>query len=139
MGREEDLGALCARLTRRLIAAERPILARHGVSMWEYVVMSALARGEPETQRALAEAIGYDKTRLIALLDRLQELGLLTREPDTADRRARRVRLTAAGRARHAAIRRDIRAMESELLHELEDDQRRTLRAALARLAGPRA
>jgi DNA-binding MarR family transcriptional regulator len=107
--------------------------------MWEYVVLSALARGKPGTQRALAQAIGYDKTRLIALLDRLHALGLVVREPDPADRRARQARLTDAGRARHAAIRTDIRAMEEELLRELEGDQRRTLRGALARLAGPRA
>jgi DNA-binding MarR family transcriptional regulator len=132
---DEDLGALFARITRRLIEAERPILAAHGLSMWEYIVLSQLARGAAETQLALAEAIGYDKTRLIGLLDKLQAEGLIAREPDPADRRARRVRLTEAGRGRHAAVRADIRAMEERFLAGLTGARRNALREVLGGLA----
>jgi DNA-binding MarR family transcriptional regulator len=45
--------------------------------------------------------MGYGKTRLIAILDRLADEGLIERTPDPEDRRARIVQLTAAGRARH--------------------------------------
>ena len=108
----EDLGALFARITRRLIELERPILDAHGLSMWGYVALNRLAREPPSTQLALATAIGHDKTRLIAVLDALERDGLITREPDPADRRAKLVRITAAGVARHTAIVADIRAME---------------------------
>lgn len=132
---DEDLGALFARITRRLIDEERPILAAHGLSMWEYIVLSELGRGAAKTQLALAEAIGYDKTRLIGLLDKLQEEGLIAREPDPADRRARRVRLTDAGRERHAAVRADIRAMEEQFLAGLAGARREGLREVLGALA----
>lgn len=79
--------------------------------------------------------MGYDKTRLIALLDELEAEGLITREPDRADRRARIVRLTARGRERHGAARAAIRAIEDQLLADISATQQRTLRAALARLA----
>lgn len=132
----EDLGALFARITRRLIDEERPLLAAHGLSMWEYIALSHLAVRPAATQLALAQAIGYDKTRLIALLDELEGTGLVTREPDPADRRARTVRLTAAGETRHAAAQAVIRRMEDELLDHLSADQRRALLTALPRLAG---
>jgi DNA-binding MarR family transcriptional regulator len=132
----EDLGALFARMTRRLIDAERPLLAEHGLSMWAYIALSHLARRPAGTQLELATAINYDKTRLIALLDDLERRGLVTRTPDPADRRARIVELTAAGRDRHSAARADIRSMEDEVLADLTATQRTLLRRTLTQLDG---
>lgn len=133
----EDLAAMFARITRRLALAEQPLLDRRGLTMWEYIVLSHLARRPVETQLELARGIGYDKTRLIALLDRLQSQALIVREPDPADRRARNVRLTKAGARRQADAQRDIRAMEDEVLADLPSRERRALLAALPRLARP--
>jgi DNA-binding MarR family transcriptional regulator len=132
----EDLGALSARITRRVVDAERPLLAAHGLTMWAYIVLSHLARQPAGTQLALAEAIHYDKTRLIGLLDELEGDGLITRKPDPTDRRARTVGLTPAGRTRHAAAQADVRAMEDEFLSDLSAAERDRLLRALARLAG---
>jgi len=132
----EDLGALLARATRRLIDAERPVLEAHGVSMWAYVALNLLARdGTAPTQLALAEAMGYDKTRLIKILDTLESGGLISRAPDPADRRAKVIALTAAGREKHAAIVRAIRALEDQLLGELTAAERETLFAVLGRIS----
>jgi DNA-binding MarR family transcriptional regulator len=135
MSDREDLGALFSRVTRRLVAAERPLLEARGLTMWDYVALNRLARGPAPRQLALAEAMGYDKTRLIALLDRLEEYGLITREPDPRDRRARVVKLTSVGRRRHAAAVAAIRAMEEELLQELAPADREALLRVLPRLA----
>jgi DNA-binding MarR family transcriptional regulator len=93
-----------------------------------------LARQPAGTQLALAQAIRYDKTRLIGLLDELEADGLITRTADPTDRRARIVTLTEAGEARHSAARADIRAMEDEFLGELNAAERTRLRRTLARL-----
>lgn len=136
--REDDLGALFARITRRLIAAEEPILERHGLTMWEYIALTRVARGPDGNQLALAKAIRYDKTRLVRLLDKLEAEGLVARAADPADRRSYLVRITPAGRRRHAAVVKDIRAMEDELLAALPAKERAALPGALARLAsGP--
>ena len=106
----EDLGALLARAMRRIMEAERPLLEAHGMGMWAYVALTLLARGPAPTQLALAEAMGYDKTRLIKILDGLEADGLITRAPDPVgsprarDRadptRPREVRRHSAGRPR---------------------------------------
>jgi DNA-binding MarR family transcriptional regulator len=124
-----------ARITRRLIEAERPLLAKRGLTMWGYIALTRLAREEAETQLALATAIGHDKTRLIGVLDALEADGLITREPDPDDRRARVVRITPKGRRRHGATVKDIRAMEDALLADVPE--RDALLAALSRLASP--
>jgi DNA-binding MarR family transcriptional regulator len=132
---EEDLGALFARITRRLIDAERPLLDELGLSMWGYIALSHLAHAPAETQLALAQAISYDKTRLIGLLDELEADGLITRTPDPADRRARIISLTTAGTGRHATARRAIRKMEDGVLADVSTAERTRLRRTLARLA----
>jgi DNA-binding MarR family transcriptional regulator len=133
---QEDLGAPFARSTRRLIDAEQPLLEAHSLSMWAYITLSHLARQPAGTQLALAQAIRYDKTRLIGLLDELEHDGLITRTANPTDRRARIVTLTEAGATRHAAARADIRAMEDELLADLNPADRKRLRETLARLGG---
>jgi DNA-binding MarR family transcriptional regulator len=131
----EDLGALLAYAARRVIDAERPLLDAHGLSMWAYVALTRLAREGAPTQLELARQMGYDKTRLIKILDDLEAHGLITRRPDPADRRAKVVELTAAGREKHAAVVSSIRSMEHELLADVGDPQ--LLFEALSGLASP--
>jgi DNA-binding MarR family transcriptional regulator len=130
-----DLAAMVVRLSRRLIAMEEPILARHEISMWAYIVLSSL-RGRPtRTQAALATAIGADKTRLIPVLDDLQRRGLIEREPDPTDRRVRLLSLTPDGRHRQQAVHADIRAAEETLLAGLAKQDRDGFLAALEALS----
>jgi DNA-binding MarR family transcriptional regulator len=115
-GQRRDLAAMLQPLLRALIAAELPVLASHGISMWGYVVLNALDPGPARTQAALAHAIGADKTRIIAILDELQQAGLIAREPDPADRRARLLSITPAGRRTRLAVQTDIQANENRVL-----------------------
>ena len=126
-----DLAAMLHPLTRALVAAELPVLARHGISMWGYVVLNALAAGPARTQAALAQAIGADKTRIIATLDELQQAGLITRDPDPADRRIRLLAISPAGRRVRADARSAIQANEERVLARLAPaDRRAFLRVA---------
>jgi DNA-binding MarR family transcriptional regulator len=115
----QDLAAMLHPLTRALVAAELPVLARHGISMWGYVVLNALEHGPARTQAALAQSIGADKTRIIATLDELQQAGLISREPDPADRRIRLLAISAAGRQVRAGAQSAIQANEERVLARL--------------------
>lgn len=97
-------------MLRVALAAEEPVLRAHGLEMWDYAVMGALEHGAAPTQSELATAVRRDKTRLLPILDRLEERGLVHRRVDLDDRRNRVVELTAAGRELLGACRRDIRA-----------------------------
>ena len=130
-----DLGAMVGRFGRTLLAAERPVLAAHGVSMWGYVVLSALADEPMRTQAALARAIGADKTRIIGTLDELQERALIEREPDPGDRRVRLLRLTPAGRDLHTSVRTAIRAVEEQLLTGVTPAEKRAFLNVLQRFS----
>jgi DNA-binding MarR family transcriptional regulator len=130
-----DLAAMLHPLTRALVAAELPVLARHGISMWGYVVLNALEDGPARTQAALAQAIGADKTRIIATLDELQRAGLITREPDPADRRVRLLAISPAGREVRAAAQAAIQLNEDRVLARLEPADRRSFLRAVETLS----
>lgn len=126
---------MTAWLGRALAAAERPHLDRHGLTMWAYVVLTSLGAEPWVSQKALADAIRADRTRIIAVLDDLQERGLISREPDPADRRVRLIALTPQGRALRDAAQRDIQRGEEQLLDELPADDRAVFLRSLQHLA----
>jgi DNA-binding MarR family transcriptional regulator len=119
-----DLAAMAVPLARALVAAEEPILRAHGISMWGYVVLTALAEQPVRTQAALAQAIGADKSRIIADLDELQERGLIQRQPDAADRRVHLLSLTPAGSGVRESVQAAIRRGEEQILARLPPGDR---------------
>lgn len=130
-----DLAAMMVPVGRALTAGEQPILDAHGLTMWAYVVLVALADEPVRTQAALADAIRADKTRIIPILDDLQQRGLIERSPDPADRRSHLLSLTTAGEHVHRAARSGIRTYERRLLDRLSPADRSGLLAALAVLS----
>jgi DNA-binding MarR family transcriptional regulator len=130
-----DLAAMMVPLGRALTAGEQPILHAHGLTMWAYVVLVALADQPIRTQAALADAIGADKTRIISVLDGLQGHGLIERSPDPSDRRGHVLSLTPAGRRLCRAAQTSIRGYERRLLDRLSAADRRGFLHGLARLS----
>jgi DNA-binding MarR family transcriptional regulator len=121
-------------LGRQLMEAEGPVLERNGLTMWAYIVLSALGDTGAPTQAALAEAIGADKTRIIAVLDDLQGRALIDRRADPDDRRARILSLTPTGRRLRATVQAQIQRGEERWLGRLTAQERTTFLAALAKL-----
>lgn len=132
-----DLAAMFAPLTRALIAREEPVLRAHDVSMWGYIVLTALVEHPVRTQAALARAINADKSRIIGVLDELQERGLIRRQPDEADRRVHLLSLTPAGDRLRRQVETGIRRQEEQVLAMLAPADReaflRSLKALYAR------
>jgi DNA-binding MarR family transcriptional regulator len=125
---------MLAPLARDMMAAEKPILDAHGLSMWGYVVLITLDRSPVRTQAALAEAIGADKTRIIPTLDELQSQGFIERRPDPDDRRARLLALTETGRAVKDAVQDEIQLAEERWLGTLTPGDRATFLRVLEHL-----
>lgn len=130
-----DLAAMIVPLGRALMAAELPVLRAHGLTMWAYSVLLALGEEPVRTQNALAQAIGADKTRIIGVLDDLQDRGLIERRPDPGDRRVRLLSLTPEGRRLRASAQAGIRERENRLLTRLPAGDRDAFLRALRTLS----
>jgi DNA-binding MarR family transcriptional regulator len=101
-----------------------------------YQVLATASRGEPGSQLKLAHHLGVDRTVMTYLLDDLEGAGLIERRPDPADRRARRILVTALGHERLGDLGQRLRAAEQHVLAGLATDaDRQTFRALLQQLA----
>ncbi len=136
-----DLAAMFVPLARALIAREEPALEAHDISMWGYIVLTALAEQPVRTQAALAQAINADKSRIIGVLDDLQERGLIQRQPDSADRRVHLLSLTPTGDRLRRSVEAAIRDSEQDVLATLPTADReaflRSLKALYERYRAP--
>ncbi len=136
-----DLAAMFVPLARALVAREEPVLEEHGISMWGYVVLTGLVEQPVRTQAALAQAINADKSRIIGVLDDLQQRGYIQRQPDTADRRVHLLSLTPEGDRLRRSVEAAIRGREEEVLATLPPADReaflRSLKALYERDRAP--
>ena len=76
----------------------KPLLAPLGLTYPQYLVMLVLWEGDGIGVSALGQRLTLDSGTLTPLLKRLQALGLLQRQRDTADERRVLLRLSPAGR-----------------------------------------
>ncbi|HEY6314635.1 MAG TPA: MarR family winged helix-turn-helix transcriptional regulator [Streptosporangiaceae bacterium] len=129
-----DLAAMFAPLTRALIAREEPVLRACDISMWGYIVLTALVEQPVRTQAALAQAINADKSRIISVLDELQRRGLIQRQPDEADRRVHLLSLTPAGDRLRRSVEAAIRRTEEQVLEVLPPADREAFLRSLKAL-----
>jgi DNA-binding MarR family transcriptional regulator len=130
----DDLPWLLARAAFSLGAQLADALDRElGTTPRTYAVLAG-ALDADLTQKALADAVGLDKTTMVVALDELQEAGLITREPSAADRRVRLVRPTAAGRDLVARARPVVERVQDAAFADLGPTTRATVRDALRRL-----
>lgn len=83
-------------------------------------------------QTALAEKMSIDPMTLVAFLDALEAKGLVAREPDPSDRRAKRVRLTPAAAPTVAAIRAIGQSVRDVATRGMSADEVAALRRAVA-------
>jgi DNA-binding MarR family transcriptional regulator len=72
-------------------------LTPYGIDGRELGVLLVLADGESTSQQQAAQRLGIDRTTMVALLDTLEGKGLVSRHPDSDDRRRNVVELTDAG------------------------------------------
>jgi DNA-binding MarR family transcriptional regulator len=81
--------------SRRFTDALDPL----GIGPRDFLLMRFVAASDGESQHALAERLQVQTSRMVALVDGLEEMGLMERQPDPEDRRVRRLFLTRKGRS----------------------------------------
>ena len=138
------------RIAKELVASSGFLLARLGLSFkseaiaqieqagfeaHHYSVLAMLGEGVRETQATIAEALDLDPSRLVAILDSLEERNLIERQRDPNDRRRHVVRITPAGKQQLQKLRSITKKLEDDFFAPLNADERTHFHNLLAQLA----
>lgn len=124
-------------LLKRLggLVKEKTVEAYQGRTPYSYGVLSLLDQGACATQATIADALRYDRSYLVGVLDELEEAGLIERRRDSTDRRRHVVSLTSAGRKELARLRALHERLDDEFFSALSEDELQTLTDLLAKVA----
>jgi len=124
-------------LLKRLghLVKDRTIDAYDGRTPYAYGVLTLLDQGACQTQATIADALGYDRSYLVGVLDELERDGLVERRRDLSDRRRHVVTMTAAGKKEHERLHRVHDQIDDEFFSALSASERKTLVELLAKVA----
>jgi MarR family transcriptional regulator, lower aerobic nicotinate degradation pathway regulator len=138
-GLPKELRSSASYLLKRLawVVKERTMDAFEstGLTSYQYAVLALLEEEPRETQAMIADALGYDRSHLVGLLDELEKRDLIERRRDPDDRRRHLVSLTPEGKRALGRLRAIVKRVEDEFFAPLDAEQRRTLYDLLSRLA----
>jgi DNA-binding MarR family transcriptional regulator len=129
-----DLGHALGAVLRSYLDGARAALDELPGGPRGFQLMSIVTASDCTNQAGIAKELGLDRTVMTHLIDTLETAGLVIRQPDPADRRARRVLLTAEGREAHRAATGAIHEVERAVLAVLSDDEADQFRALLHKL-----
>ena len=109
-------------------------LTPSGVTSVQGVVLNFLSEEDKVTSRQLGERTKLDSATLTGILDRLEAIGLIERQPHPADRRAISICLTKNGRKVAADVHRTIQTANRELLSRSGLQEEHGLKTMLKRI-----
>jgi len=128
------IGLQLAHSAKSVSRAFGDALAEVGGSVPTWLILTNLMGESWPAQHQLARALRIEGPTLTRHLDGLEEAGLVVRTREANDRRAVRVELTDAGRAKHAELLQAVIGFNRRLTAGLDEEKLEQLRRLLARL-----
>ena len=128
------IGLQLAHTSKSVGRAFNDALTEVGGSVPTWLILTSLMGESWPAQHQLARALRIEGPTLTRHLDGLEEAGLIVRTREPNDRRAVRVELTDAGRAKHAELLQAVRAFNRRLTAGLGEAELDELRGLLERL-----
>lgn len=123
---------MLSRLWRRTIDQQMAAVGLADIS-WAPLIHLAES-GDGVSQKELASLVGIEGSSLVRLLDTLEARGHIQRCTAPDDRRVKLVMLTETGRRAVSDIRRQLLAIEHEMLVDLGDEQLSGMLDAIERI-----
>ncbi len=105
-----------------------------GISPGLFGVLVLVSRNPGRTQTAIAQALGNDRSAMVAAVDKLEKMDLVERRPSLNDRRSYALYLTEHGETFYQTIENRVREHEQGLESLLEPGEKDLLIDMLARL-----
>jgi len=134
MSGTEELTASFASVFLRLTRLLDKRMAREGASLARTRVLLMIQRRGPVKAIDIAELFGLAPRTVTDTLDGMERQGLIRREPDPKDRRAKRILITPAGQQAVAATEPLRRELTGQVIGSLSAEERETFARILGKL-----
>lgn len=128
---EHSLGFLLNKLAIRVKLSFEEELAPLGLGSREFGVLVAISGSRSLSQQDIGAALGIDRSTMVSLADRLEELQAAQRKRDPKDRRVQVLAITRKGRKLLEQGKEILRHSEAECLSSLSKERSKKLLATL--------
>jgi DNA-binding MarR family transcriptional regulator len=132
-GVSERFALLVYKAGIEVLARGEAALEPLGISGREYTALAILSSDAPESQQDLARLMGKGAVAVVAIVDGLEEKGLVARRRSDRDRRRSVVGLTDAGREMLVRADEAAESVTQTLFAALGEDEREALHTSLRR------
>ena len=129
-----DLLALFTQAAKLLREAADEAMSRHGVRVGQHIVLSVLWEQDGLTPGEIARRLGAATPTIVNTATRMEEAGLVVREPDPADARLVRLHLTPRAQSAREPVRDARAALERQATASLTAAELNHLRSALTKI-----
>jgi len=128
------VGYTLRRAQLAVFQAFRQAMAPWDVTPGQYGVLVLIGENQGLSQSDLGAALGIDRSTMVAVIDRLEERGLVVRAPSPRDRRSYALELSAEGRRTLAEASRAVEEHEAAVTAGLSAAEKATLLELLKRV-----
>ncbi|WP_406698530.1 MarR family transcriptional regulator [Singulisphaera sp. Ch08] len=131
---EDHLGYWLRCLSNLVSNAFAERLEQHDISVPQWVVLRCLYDAENTSLNELAATVGVDNGALSRMVERLLQKGMIVREPDPANRRTVRLRLSEAGKQLVPVLAREADENDEAFFGVIGEEERHQLLATVRTL-----
>jgi DNA-binding MarR family transcriptional regulator len=113
------------------------VMGTADITPGQFGVLTVIDANPGISQTRLGNALGIDRSTVVAVIDRLEGLGLVVRAASPHDRRSHALRLAEHGTATLRRLEDLVRAHERHIARDLSAAEQAQLLALLKRIAPP--
>lgn len=140
LDREVDLRSLKSKLGYRVRmldrAMSREFTQRAGMTQVQFSVFSLIATNDGLSQVAIGEALGMDRASTMAIINKLEDAGLILRKKSTLDRRVHALELTKKGEKEFPVVNEKVMDYDNSFSCRLTESELKTLNKYIKKLVG---
>lgn len=133
-----DMKVLSEKLGYRIRIVERLLnkeFTRNvGMTTVQYSVFSLVATNKGLSQIAIGEALSMDRASTMAIIDKLEDAGLLERHKSIHDRRVHALQLTEKGRKEFTVVNNKVAKYDALFSSKLSEDEMTVLNICLEKI-----
>lgn len=96
-GAKDSIGFMLSKVGNSVSERFASIVGEYGLVPRQFFVLNLISEHQGESQQAIAESVGVAKSQMVAVIDELEQNGLLERRANPDDRRQHALYVTERG------------------------------------------